>query len=120
MKKCEGCQHWHNGLGDFTCLKCKEIDNEISKEYHETREFQCLGDMITAARENDKLVSLVDCLKKVDTRDALIFLQHKLSGDSINSIALQYDISRQTVWRSIKSVKSDVALFSGLSSSTSL
>lgn len=120
MGDCKSCEHYNGGSGNFLCLSCRDIEGRVSKGLHEVKEFQTLGSMIMTARESKPLCTLVGCLKKIDTRDALIFLQYKLNGDNINTIAAYHEVSRVTVWRAIKKVKTEICSFSGVSTSTSL
>ncbi len=120
MGGCQNCEHYNGGGGNSVCLSCRDIEGRVSKGLHEVKEFQTLGSMIMTARESKPLCTLVGCLKKIDTRDALIFLQYKLNGDNINTIAAHHEVSRQQVWRILKKVKADICSFSAASTSTSM
>ena len=120
MGDCRSCEHYNGGGGNSICLSCRDIEGRVSKGLHEVKEFQTLGSMIQTARESKPLCTLVGCLKKIDTRDALVFLRYKLNQDSVNDIASDLSVSRQTVWRILKKVKADICSFSGVSTSTSM
>jgi hypothetical protein len=101
------------------CFSCAELTGKITIE-HEVREFHTLGESIALARDNPQIISLVDVLSKLPTRDGLIFLRYKLNQDSVNDIASDLSVSRQTVWRTVLSVKKQFGKITGYSTSTTL
>lgn len=114
----QDCVHWHDGAGDSACFKCVR-KNAVFIE-HFTRSFDTLQGGLEVARANEKLISVVDVLSKLPARDSLIFLRRKLHGDSMTDIASDFGLSRQTVWRIIRSVKLGFKDLTGLSDSTKL
>lgn len=72
-------------------------------------------EMIEDVADNQKMKDIFTCLSHIEPEARAIFEDYQFSDISMNEIGRQRDMTRQQVYRTIRSVKHDIKQMMGLS-----
>ncbi len=103
------------GFGNDNCLKCKQMERAVSAGNHTQPFFTLDDELIENVQDDKKIVSIFECLARIDSTDRGIFEDYQFTNRSMNKIARDRGMTRQQVYRVIRSVRHDVKKMLGQS-----
>jgi hypothetical protein len=108
------CGFWNNGLGASECYQCRELNKQASN-HDQAEPFYLDETLIENARENGKLVSVIEALRNFKPHHRIIVEDNLFLGVSPSELAREHSLSRQQVHRIIWQGRHDIKLHLGLS-----
>jgi hypothetical protein len=109
------CTHWYSGAGDSLCLECGPMTIAVSQGNHYHRGLVSDSELLEDIADDPKLTSILGCLSHIEHDRRNLFQDYTFSKVSMNTLAKEYGMTRQQVYRAIRSVRHDIKAMMGLS-----